>query len=239
MLIDFIGIPTFFGNVVLRTKHNDKNRYARRNFELEALDIVSLKPLWSRTFSKQGPRILGSASSGKLVFLWNAKADGLLDELACDARLQALWAREKPAETDYFVEVLNARDGAGAGGAVVHTGKYSFLPESVEAAGDWLVVTDTLNRVLLYSISTGERKAKWFGYRPQISQNGEQLCLANGRGHLVVYDLRALKPSEDLFFANLVSADAFSEDGKRLFVLTNDQTAFVFDVASASTTSTR
>lgn len=230
---------SFFGSMVLRTKHNDKNRYARRNLELEALDIVALKPLWSRTFPKQAPRVFGSTSSGKLVFLWNAKADGLRDELAREAKLQDLWTKERPADTDYFLEVLNARDGSVAGGAVVHTGKYSFLPESVEATGDWLVVTDTLNRVLLYSISTGDRKAKWFGYRPQISRNGEWLCLANGRGHLVVYDLRVLRQARELSFADLVSAHAFSEDGKRLFVLTNDQTAFVFDVASASSASAR
>jgi hypothetical protein len=64
---------------------------------------------------------------------------------------------------------------------VVRTGKFSFQPEHQEAAGDWLVVTDNRNRVLLYSISAGEQKAKWFGYRPQISRNGDRLCLANGR----------------------------------------------------------
>jgi hypothetical protein len=230
---------SFFGSVVLRTKHNDKNRYVRHNVELEAMDIVALKPLWSRAFPKQAPQVFGSPSRGKLIFLWNAKGNGLHDEVARDAKLQDLWTKERPADTDYFLEVLNARDGSVAGGAVVHTGKYSFLPESLEAAGDWLVVTDTLNRVLLYSISTGERKAKWFGYRPQISQNGERLCLANGRGHLAVYDLRTLKQSGDLSFADFISAQVFSEDGKKLFVLTNDQTAFVFDVVSVSSASPR
>lgn len=226
---------SFFGSMVLRTKHNDKNRYARRNLELDALDIVTLKPLWSRTFPKQGPWVHGSASSGKLVFWWNARADGLRDELARDAKLQALWAKENLGDADYFLEVLNARDGSILGGAAVHTGKYSFWPESVEAAGDWLVVTDNLKRVLLYSVSTGERKARWFGYHPQLSENGERLCLANGRGRLILYDLRTLKENGDLSFANSVSAYAFSEDGKRLLVLTDDQTAFVLDTAAAST----
>lgn len=227
---------TFFGNVVLRTKHNDKNRYARRNFELQAMDIVSLNPLWSRTFSRQGPSVFGSAFTGKLVFLWNAKADGLRDELAHDARLQSFWDKEKPGEMDYFLEVLDARDGVVAGGAVVHTGKYSFVPETLEAAGDWLVVTDNLNRVLLYSSPSGERKAKWFGYHPQISRNGQWLCLTNGAGHLVIYDLRTLKQVRDLSFATHVSGYTFSEDGKRLLVLTDDQTAFIFDAATGVAT---
>src|SRR5215467_1095093 len=226
----------FFGDMVLSTKHNDKNRYVRHNLELEAMDIVNLKPLWSRAFPKQGPWVSGSASSGKLIFFWSAKADGLRDELARDAKLQALWAREKPGDTDYFLEVLDARNGTVTGGAVVRTGKFSFRPEEREAAGDWLVVTDNLNRVLLYSASTGERKAQWFGYHPEISRNGEWLCLANGRGHLVIIDLSTLKQTSDLSFANHVSAYAFSGDGKHLLVLTDDQTVFVFDAEARSAT---
>jgi hypothetical protein len=90
--------------------------------------------------------------------------------------------------------------------------------------------------VLLYSLSTGAQKAKWFGFAPRISMNGERLCLATGRGRLTLYDLRTLKKSSDLYFANPVAAHLFSEDGKKLFVLTNDQTAFVIDVASQTET---
>jgi len=227
---------TFFGDVFLRTTHNDKNRSARRNLVIDAMDMATAKPLWSRSFPKQGPWVSGSASSGKVILVWNAKADGLREELARDAKLQERWNKENPGDTDYFMEVLNAADGTAAGAVVVRTGKYSFSPEYQEAMGDWLVVTDNLNRVLLYSISTGEQKAKWFGYRPRISRNGERLCLANGRGRLLLYDLRTLKQSGEFFFAGRVSASLFSADGKRLFVLTNDQTAFIVDAASGITT---
>lgn len=226
---------TFFGDIFLRTKHNDKNRNARRNFELDAMDMATAKPLWSRNFPRQGPSISGSAAGGKMIFVWNAKADGLSDELARDPALQARWNKATPGDSDLFLEVLNARNGTIDGGVVLRTGKYSFLPEHHEATGDWLVVTDNRNRVLLYSISTGEQKAKWFGYDPHISRNGDRLCLVNGRGHLVVYDLHALRPANDFSFANRVSAHLFSEDGKRLFVLTNDQTAFILNVSGSST----
>jgi len=225
----------FFGDVFLRTKHNDKNRSARHNFELDALDMATAKPLWSRNFPKQGPWISGSASSGKLIFVWNAKADGLHDELAKDAKLQERWSKENPGDTDFFMEVLNARDGTAAGGIVVRTGKYSFHPEYQEAVGDWLVVTDNINRVLLYSVSTGEQKAKWFGYGPRISRDGDRLCLSNGRGHLAVYDLRTLKQISEFSFTSRISGKLFSGDGKRLFVLTNDQMGYVLDVSAEST----
>jgi WD40 repeat protein len=227
---------TFFGDVFLRTKHNDKSRGARRNFEIDALDMATGKALWSHSFPKQGPWISGSASSGKVVFVWNAKADGLRDEMARDTALQERWNKESPGDTDLFMEVVNARDGTVAGGIVVRTGKYSFHPEYQVAVGDWLVVTDNLNRVLLYSISTGEQKAKWFGYRPQISRNGDRLCLSNGRGHLVVYDLHSLKQVSDFSFTSRISANLFSDDGKRLLVLTNDQTSYILDVSGAPAT---
>lgn len=225
---------SFFGNMLLRTKYKDKNQNSRRNFELEALDMATLKTLWSRTFPKQGPWVSGSPSSGKVIFGWSARADGLREELSREAKLQALWNKEHPADTDYFLEVLDARDGTVSGGAVVHTGKYSFRPEHQDAAADWLIVTDNRNRVLLYSISTGEQKARWFGYRPRISRNGERLCLSNGRGHLIVYDLRSLRQVSDLSFATRLSAYSLSDEGTRLLVLTNDQSAFVFDVATGS-----
>jgi WD40 repeat protein len=227
---------TFFGDIFLRTKHNDKNRNARRNFELDALDMASAKPLWLRNFPKQGPWIAGSPSSGKLILVWNAKSDGLRDELARDPRLQDRWDKEKPGDTDYFLEVLNTRDGTAAGGIVVRTGKYSFRPEQEDATGDSLVVADNHNRVLVYSISTGAQKAKWFGYRPQISGDGSKLCLGNGRGRLVVYDLHTLKEINEFSFTSRVSGALFSADGNRLFVLTNDQTGFLLDVSAASGT---
>lgn len=234
-VIDKEDDVTFWGDVFLRTKHNDKNRNARRNLVLEAMDMATVKPLWSRTYPKQAPTISGTASSGKMIFSWNAKADGLSDELARDAKLKALWPKEDLADTDYFLEVLDARNGSVAGGVVVRTGKYSFIPRSMEAAGDWLVVSDNQNRVLLYSVSTGEQKAKWFGYAPKISHNGERLCLANGRGRLVLYDLRTLKQTGEFSFGSRISAKEFSGDGGRLFVLTNDQTAYILDVAGGPT----
>jgi len=230
---------TFFGNVFLRTKHNDKDKNAHKNFDLDALDMATQTPLWSRTFPKQGPSVLGTPPSGKVVFLWEAKSPGLRDELARDTNLQARWTKANPGDTDFFVQVLDARDGKSQGGVVLHTGKYSVLPERLEAVGDWLVVVDNANRVLLYSLSTGELQAKWFGFAPRLSANGERLCLANGRGHLVLYDLRTLKKSSDLYFANPIAAHVFSADGKKLLVLTNDQTAFVVDVTATAETASR
>lgn len=224
---------TFFGDVLFRIKGGDNKRGERRNFTLDALDIVDQKPLWSRDFSKQGPSLSGRSSSGKVVFVWRAPSDGARDEVARDSKLQALWDKKKPKEGDYLFEVVDGRTGSVAGGAELLTGKFSFVPENVEAMRDWLVVADNVNRVLLFSISTGQEVARWFGSHPQISRNGRRLCLSSGRGHLIVYDLQSLKQIDDLQFGNPISMHAFSADGTKLFVLTSDQTAFQFDVSAA------
>jgi WD40 repeat protein len=223
---------TFFGDVLFRVKYSDKNHGNHRNYDLDALDIVDQKPLWSRNFPKSGPTISGSASSGKVVFLWTAHSDGVRDEVARDPKLQALWDKAKPKDGDYLLEALDSRSGSLAGGAVLLTGNRSYNPENVKAVGNWLVVEDNHNRVLLYSLSTGEQVARWFGDRPQISQNGQRLCLSNGRGHLMVYDLQNLKQIDDLYFSNSIVAHLFSGDGTKLFVLAADQTAFQFDVGA-------
>lgn len=225
---------TFFGDVLFRIKAKDKNLSLRRNIHLEALDIVDQKPLWSRDFSKLGPTLEGSPSSGRVVFLWRGPSDGFREEIALDARLRALAEKRKLREGDCLLEVLDSRSGAIAGGAILGTGNFSFVPRDVQAVGDWLVVEDNTNRVLLYSVSTGEQLARWFGNSPTISRNGRRLSLANGRGHLTVYDLQALKRVSDFYFANPVSMQAFSGDGAKLLVLTNDQTAFELDLGSES-----
>jgi WD40 repeat protein len=222
---------TFFGDVLFRVKSGDQN-HRDRNFDLESLDIVDQKLLWSRHFPKQGPSLSGSTSSGRVVLIWRANSDGVRDEVARNPKLQALWDRQKPKESDFLLEVLDSRSGSLIGGVILLTGKYSYVPETVKAVGDWMVVEDNLNRVLLYSISTGQLMTRWFGYSPQVSRNGQRLCLANGRGHLVVYDLQTLKQIDDLYFSNPISVHHLSEDGKKLFVLTNDQTAFQFDIPS-------
>jgi len=51
--------------------------------------------------SEAGPWISGSPSSGKVIFVWNAKADGLRDELVRDAKLQERWSKENPGDSDF------------------------------------------------------------------------------------------------------------------------------------------
>jgi WD40 repeat protein len=88
--------------------------------------------------------------------------------------------------------------------------------------------------VLLYSISTGEQKGKFFGRTPAISKEAGLLAVETERGQLTVFDLASSEKRDQFTFSGPVSLARFSSDGKRLFVLTADQTAYVLDLAQTA-----
>jgi WD40 repeat protein len=120
------------------------------------------------------------------------------------------------------------------GRVVIHTGKYSFTPEHADAVGDSLIITDNRNRLLVYSLTTGDVQTRMFGSRPRLSHDGTRLCLTNGRGQLSVYDMRSLKPTAQFSFSGPISSQEFSGDGTKLLVLTDDQTVFVLDTGATA-----
>ncbi|HEY2461331.1 MAG TPA: M48 family metalloprotease [Candidatus Acidoferrum sp.] len=224
------------GDVIIRTKRQEKERDPNRNFQLEILDTAHGNTLWKRDFPKRGPAIYGAHSPGRIILAWSGNSDGVKQEFLRDPALKEKWSSSGATEYDYFVEVLDGRTGNIVGSSMVRTGKRSFSLETLESAGNWLVAADSENRVLLFSLSGGQQKAHWFGANPVLSADGTRLCISNERGQLRIYDLQTFGRPNELIFANHVSVDAFSGDSKKLFVLTDDQTAFVIDLNDAPAT---
>jgi WD40 repeat protein len=224
----------FFGNTLLQLKHGDKSRGPNQPLDVEAKDMALLTPLWSHSFPKGGPGFGGSPESEKIVFAWKAKDAGLREEMLHDTGLLNRLPKAGPGETDYFFQIVDSRTGKNTGGVFLPTGKYSFSPEYWNSAGDSLVIVDNRHRILLYSVTTGEARKKWFGDRPRISNDGEFLAMENGVGHLRVYDLKTLQRANEYYFAEPIATKIFSADGKRLLVLLSDQTVFQLDIGSGS-----
>ena len=110
---------------------------------------------------------------------------------------------------------------------------------NVFAAGNSVIVTDTQNRVLVYSLKTGEQKGRVFGSYATVSLAGNLLCVENERGKLAVYDLSTMEKRDEFVFSSPISMLRFSSDGRRLFVLTVSQTEYLLDVSSLSTTAAK
>jgi tricorn protease-like protein len=94
-----------------------------------------------------------------------------------------------------------------------------------------VIVTDTDNRVLVYSLKTGEQKGRVFGGYATVSEASRLLCVENETGKIVVYDLESMEKRDEFSFSNPISMLRFSDDGQRLFVLTVAQTVYILDVS--------
>jgi len=94
------------------------------------------------------------------------------------------------------------------------------------------LVADSENRILLYSLKTGEQKGRVFGDFATVSPDGKLLCVTNESGKLNVYRVADMQSIEQFVFTSTVTAVEFSEDNKKLIVLTSNQTAHVFDISS-------
>jgi len=71
-----------------------------------------------------------------------------------------------------------------------------------------------------------------FGHSPAISSVGGVYAVSAGEGEVNVYGLADSRLLRNYHFPVSVAYKKFSPDGKRLFVLTRDQTAYVLDLHS-------
>jgi WD40 repeat protein len=71
-----------------------------------------------------------------------------------------------------------------------------------------------------------------FGDYGVVSPDGKLLCVTNESGKLNIYKLDGMQGLEQLVFTGSITLAQFSEDSKKLIVLTSNQTAHVFDISS-------
>ncbi len=220
------------GPFVLVTRPAKKDGGYYENVVIEVQDARTLKPLWSKSYPKEAPRVWMSSST--MALAWPVSASVAKAEIKSDPRLVQQLAAMKEKEGDYFLQVLDARSGEARGRLLIETGKGSFRISNVFTSGDWAVFTDTENRTLLYSLSTGEQKGRVFGRRAAISPASGLLCVENEKGQLTLYDLASMEKRDQFTFSNSVELARFSADGKSLFVLSANQTVYLLDVSALS-----
>ena len=199
---------------------------------LSVSDAVTGAEMWSRDFAKEAPRVFVDEYAGTMVFSWGVKSEHAKAEVKSDPRLKERLAAMGEKEGDYFIQTVEAKTGRPLSTLLVETGKGSFRISDMFAAGDWLVISDTSKRVLLYSLATGEQKGKFFGREPAVSKEAGLLSVETDRGQLTLFDLATGERRDRFDFSSPVSLAHFSDDGKRLLVLTADQTVYVLDLTA-------
>ena len=203
-----------------------------QNVTLAVSDAVTGAAMWSRDFLKESPGVYVDEYEGTMVFSWHVKSEHAKAEIKADPRLKARLAAMGEKEGDYFIQTVEAKTGRPVSTLLVETGKGSFRIDDMFAAGDWLIVSDTSNRVLLYALSTGEQRGKFFGRAPAVSKAAGLLSVETERGQLTLFDLATGERRDRFDFAAHVVLAHFSDDGKRLLVVTADQTACLLDLAA-------
>lgn len=207
----------------------------RRNVIIEFLDVSTMQSLWTKAYPKEAPRVWIAPIHGTAALVWNVKTETARAEIKADATLTQRQSSMKEQEGDYFVNILDAANGNSLGKLLIETGKGSFRLSHVFAAGDWVVVSDTQNRVLIYSLKSGDLKGRVFGGYATIALTTNLLCVENEIGKLAIYDLNTMEKRDELVFSSGISLLRFSADGTRLFVLTTNQNVYVLDVTKALT----
>jgi hypothetical protein len=92
------------------------------------------------------------------------------------------------------------------------------------------VLRDSENRVLAYSIKDGELRHRFFGSYAVVNPAKNQIVVENYPGELTFYNLSTGENQTRLTFPRTAAFVRFSLDGKKLFVLSAEQTAYMFDV---------
>ncbi len=197
---------------------------------LEALDAQNGSSLWKRDFMEGVPEFWGSEQHGSLTLAWNLSTKAARNVVKADAALNRRLAAMGDKEGDYLVQVLELKSGKVLGQLLIETGKGAFRINRMTTAGDWVIMEDTQNRILVYSLSSGELKQRFFGDRAIASESDNMLCVENERGQLIIYDLVSGSKRDEFSFSSPVSLIRFL-NSRRLFVLTANQTAFVLKVA--------
>ncbi|PYS69481.1 MAG: hypothetical protein DMF69_16905 [Acidobacteria bacterium] len=193
-------------------------------------DVVKDNVVWSRDFKGKAPRYFFDKFSGRLIFYWTLGSDAGKERLKLDPTLAAKAKTMGNKDDDYLLEVVDAFAAKTVGSLLLETGKGSFDIETAYSESDWLVLRDSENRVLAYSITDGELKHRFFGSYATINPRVNEVVVENYPGELTFYNLsdgervgKVVLPSETVLIR-------FSLDGKRMFVLTEQQTAYAFDV---------
>jgi WD40 repeat protein len=223
-----------FGPYLVTVKPAKPGGSIRENVSFEVRDASSGKVLWTRAFPQETPHSYTSAINGTTVFTWPMAARAAKGELAANQDLAKRAEGIKREESNLLIEVVDANTGKYQSGVVVDTNKGSFSASSALAVGNSVLVSDPNNRILVYSLATGQQTGKSFGHNAIVSPARGLVALENETGQILLCDLATMEKRDEFRFASPVSMKQFSTDGKQLFVLTASQMAYVIDLTGTA-----
>lgn len=209
----------------------DLNLQQEARFEL--FDFIQQKVVWTRDFPKSVPRYSFDEYSGRLIFYWLLGSETGKEKLKEMPELQAKADALGNKNSDYLIEVIDAFTAKPAGAMLLETGKGSFFVGNGQSEGDWLVLNDTEGRVLVYSLKTGELRHRFFGSKASMNPQRNQIAVENFPGEVNIYNLETGELQSSFVINGSAAFVRFNLQGDKIFVLSDSQTAYVFDLNKA------
>jgi WD40 repeat protein len=219
------------GKYLLTLVPTEAGKNANRDITLEVHDLVSRNVLWSRHFPEERPGNFVDFATNSLVLDWMAGSKEIQSLVKQDRDAETKLAPYKNREGIHYIEALDLDSGKQRFAMAIDTGKGSFRISDMIATPDRLVVADTNNRLLVFS-SNGTLIGTVTGSHPTVSLPANLMTARTQTGELTLYDLQTLHPRAVHNFDSRVAYSAFSADGKRLLVLSANQTIYLLDTAA-------
>ena len=212
--------------LVVRTPSRG-NQFQRKDWTYEVRDFRTNATLWTRHFPQEPPTLTWTPDYKELLMGWPVWNEAARDELK---QLPKLKSSAEPE--DMFYELVDLKTNSVLGRLLVKTNKFSFLVKSVKVDGDWVALQASGDRVLIFSMTTGKELGHVFGDAPSISSAAGEFAVSTAETDVNVYSLADSQLRRAYKFPVSIAYKRFSLDGKRLFVLTRDQTGYVLDLNS-------
>jgi len=210
------------GLYLLVTKPRKKEEHDS-NADLEVRDVRSGNVLWSRYFPNEVPALSIDPDNSAFLLRWGTSTTAARTELQAFPQLN-----QHPDQQDFLSEVLDAKTGKTLTAFIVSTNNGSLRFNRGSANAKWGVMEAAGDQIITYALPSGEEKGHFFGSNPVLSLSG-LMAVDTGKREITVHDLSSLEPRQQYAFAQPIACKAFSADGKRLLVFTNDQTVYLLD----------
>lgn len=206
----------------------EMNSYSSADATFELYDARSRKMLWTKTFSDEVPSYVFDPHGDDLALIWRVAATAAKKEIAESPSLLQKVADLDNKNGAFLVEVVDAGAGNVKKSLIVEIGEDTSI-RKIGVTGDKLIVADTNNRILVYSLETGDVLWRFFGTYAVIDPKRPLIAIGNISGQLTLYNLNSGQKVDQLLFSSAIDFVRFSADGERLFVLTNNQNYYVIN----------
>lgn len=216
--------------LILMDQPKDDEADWSKDVTIKVKDLHTGRVAWERKFDKNVPNFFYDPRSDIILFTWDLDSGGAKDAIRDDAAAKQVVSNMKYTDHAYLIEVIDIATGKVKCHFPVDSGRGSFHLADALAFGDKVYFTDTHDRVLVYNMK-GDLLGRYFGRLHSVTRDHKKIMLEQQRGGLSIIDAATRQKTRQFTFPSRVAYAEFSNDGKRVYVLTREQKLYTMDIS--------